>query len=65
MTETLTLEQAIRNFLAQVPQGERIETLALATTLLADMHNLRPIEDARAMIRREATALGVEWWDEK
>jgi hypothetical protein len=65
MTSTLALQQAIRNFLAQVPSGERIETLALATTLLAQLDDRTAIEDARAIIRREATALGVEWWDEK
>jgi hypothetical protein len=65
MTSTLALQQAVRNFLAQVPPGERIETLALATTLLAQLDDRTAIEDARAIIRREATALGVEWWDEK
>jgi hypothetical protein len=34
MTSTLALQQAVWNFFAQVPPGERIETLALATTLL-------------------------------
>jgi hypothetical protein len=58
-------DRAVRNFLAQVPKGERIETLALATTLLVQLDDLRPIEDARAIIRGEATALGVEWWDER
>ena len=59
------LDRAVRNFLARVPPGERIETLALATTLLVQLDDARPIEEARAMIRAEATALGVEWWDEK
>ena len=59
------LDRAIRNFLAQVPRGERVETLALATTLLLQLDDHRPIEEARAIIRAEATALGVEWWDEK
>jgi hypothetical protein len=48
-----------------VPPGERIETLALATTLLAQLDDRTAIEDARAIIRREATALGVEWWNER
>ncbi len=59
------LDRAVRNFLAQVPPGERVETLALATTLLVQLDDPRPIEEARAIIRAEATALGVEWWDEK
>jgi hypothetical protein len=59
------LDRAIRNFLAQVPPGERVETLALATTLLVQLDDKRPIEEARAIVRAEATALGVEWWDEK
>jgi hypothetical protein len=50
----------VRNFLASVRPGERIETLALATTLLAQLDDPRPIEDARAIIRAAATALGVE-----
>ena len=58
-------DRAIRNFLAQVSPGERIETLALATTLLVQLDDRRPIEEARAIIRAEANALGVEWWDEK
>ena len=59
------LDRAVRNFLAQVPPGERIETLALATTLLVQLNDTRSIEEARAIIRAEASALGVEWWDEK
>jgi hypothetical protein len=59
------LDRAIRNFLAQVPPGERIETLALATTLLVQLNDPRSIEEARAIIRAEANALGVDWWDEK
>ena len=59
------LDRAIRNFLAKVPPGERIETLALATALLVQFDDRRPIEEARAIIRAEAHALGVEWWDEK
>jgi hypothetical protein len=59
------LDRAIRNFLAQVPPGERVETLALATTLLVQLDDRRPIEEARAIIRAEANALCVEWWDEK
>jgi hypothetical protein len=55
----------VRNFLAQVPRGERVETLALATTLLIQLDDAGPIEDARTIFRAEATALGVEWWDEK
>jgi hypothetical protein len=58
-------DRAVRNFLAQVPRGESVETLALATTLLVQLDDPRPIEDARAIIRAEASALGVEWWDEK
>jgi hypothetical protein len=58
-------DRAVRNFLAQVPKGERIETLALATTPLVQLDDPRTIEEARAIIRAEATALGVEWWDEK
>ena len=65
MTST-EFDQAVRNFLASVPPGERIEkTLALATTLLVQLDDPRPIEEARAIIRAEATALGVEWWNEK
>ncbi len=59
------LDRAVRNFLARVPPGERIETLALATTLLVQLNDPRSIEEARAIIRAEATALGVDWWDEK
>ena len=59
------LDRAVRNFLAQVPPGERIETLALATTLLVQLNDPRSIEEARAIIRAEANALGVDWWDEK
>ena len=59
------LDRAVRNFLAQVPPGERIETLALATTLLVQLSDPRSIEEARAIIRAEANALGVDWWDEK
>ena len=58
-------ELEVRNFLAKVRPGERIETFALATTLLVQLDDHRPIEDARAAIRREATALGVDWWDQK
>jgi hypothetical protein len=65
MTSTAEFDQAVRNFLASVRPGERIETLALATTLLVQLDDARPIEEARAIIRAEATALGVEWWDEK
>ena len=65
MSSTDALEQTIREYLAQVPPGERIETLALATTILGQLNDMRPIEDARALIRREATARGIEWWDEK
>ena len=65
MSSTDALEQTIREYLAQVPPGERIETLALATTILGQLNDMRPIEDARALIRREATARGVAWWDEK
>jgi hypothetical protein len=39
--------------------------LALATTLIAELEVALPIEEARAIIRAEATALSVEWWDEK
>jgi hypothetical protein len=53
----------VRNFLASVLPGERIETLARATTLLVQLDDARPVEEARAIIRAEATALGVEWWD--
>jgi hypothetical protein len=63
--DTIVLQQAVRNFLAQLPPGERIETLALATTLLTQLDSNTVIEDAREIIRREATSLGVEWWDEK
>ena len=59
------LDRAVRNFLTQVPPGERIETLALATTLLVQLNDPRSIEEARAIIRAEANSLGVEWWDEK
>ena len=59
------LDRAVRNFLAKVPPGERIETLALATMLLVQLNDNRPIEEARAIVRAEAPALGVEWWDEK
>ena len=59
------LDRAVRNFLAQVLPGERIETLALATTLLVQLNDPRSIEEARAIIRAEANALGVDWWDEK
>ena len=65
MTSTQELDEAIRNFLALLPPGERIETLALATTIVSQLGDTRPIEDVRAIIRAEATALGVEWWDEK
>ena len=65
MSGPLKLEQAIRLFLAQVPAGERIETLALATTLLAEIDDGRSIEDVRTMIRIEAISAGVDWWDEK
>jgi hypothetical protein len=65
MTGTAEFDQAVRNFLANVLPGERIETLALATTLLVQLDDPRPIEEARAIIRAEAAALGVEWWDEK
>ena len=40
------LDRAIRNFLAQVPPGEPVETLALATTLLIQLNDNRPIEEA-------------------
>jgi hypothetical protein len=36
------LDRAVRNFLAQVPPGERVETLALATTLLIQLNDNRP-----------------------
>ena len=65
MTSTAEFDQAVRNFLASVPPREQIETLALATTLLVQLDDPRPFEEARAIIRAEATALGVEWWDEK
>ena len=65
MADDGAFEQAVRNFLAKVPPRERIETLSLATTLLIQLEDRRSIEDAREIIRREATALGVEWWDEK
>jgi len=65
MTSTAEFDQAVRNFLASVLPGERVETLALATTLLVQLDDPRPIEEARAIIRTEATALGVEWRDEK
>ena len=65
MTGPLNLSQAIRMFLAQVPHGERIETLALATTLLAEIDDGRSIEDVRLMIRVEAIRAGVDWRDEK
>jgi hypothetical protein len=58
-------DRAVRDFLASVPPGERVETLALATTLLIELDDPRTIEEARAIIRAEATALGVEWWDER
>jgi hypothetical protein len=54
-------DRAVRNFLARIRPGERIETLALANTLLVQLDDTRPIEEARAIIRAEATALGVEW----
>jgi hypothetical protein len=54
MTSAAEFDQAVRNFLASVPSGERIETLALATTLLVQLNDPRPIEDARAIIRAEA-----------
>jgi TusA-related sulfurtransferase len=57
MTSTFPLQQAVRNFLAQVPSGERIETLALATTLLVQLDDPAAIEDTRSIVRREATAL--------
>ena len=57
MISTAEFDQTVRNFLASVRPGERIET---ATTLLAQLDDPRPIEDARAIIRAEATALGVE-----
>ena len=62
MTSTAEFDQAVRNFLANVLPGERIETLALATTLPVQLDDPRPIEEARAIIRAETTALGVEWW---
>jgi hypothetical protein len=65
VSNIVELDQAIRNFLATVPPGERVETLALATMLLAQLNDPRPIEDARELIRAEATALGIDWWDEK
>jgi len=65
MTSTAEFDQAVRNFLASVRPGERVETLALATALLVQHNDPRPIEEARAIIRAEAMALGVEWWDEK
>jgi hypothetical protein len=55
-------DRAARNFLASVTPGDRIETLALATTLLVRLDDPRPIEGARAIVRAEAAALGVEWW---
>ena len=58
-------DRAVRNFLASVAPGDRIETLALATALLVQLDDPRPIDHARAIVRAEATALGVEWWDEK
>jgi hypothetical protein len=54
MTSAAEFDQAVRNFLASVPPGERIETLTLATTLLVQLNDPRPIEDARAIIRAEA-----------
>jgi hypothetical protein len=65
MTSTAEFDQAVRNFLACVRPCERIETLALATTLLVQLDDPRTIEHVRAIIRAEATALGVEWWDER
>jgi hypothetical protein len=56
MTGTAEFDQAVRNFLASVAPGERIETLALATTLLVQLDDPRPIEEARAIVRAEATA---------
>lgn len=55
MASTLELDQAVRNFLAMVQPGERIDTLALATTLLTQLGDPRPIEEVRAIIRAEAT----------
>jgi hypothetical protein len=65
MSELTDFDEAVRNFLATVRPGERIETLALATTLIAELEVQLPIEEARAIIRAEATPLGVEWWDER
>jgi hypothetical protein len=59
------IDRAIGNFLAQIPPGERVERLALATTLLVQLDDPRPIEETRATVRAEAIALGIEWWDEK
>jgi len=65
MSELTDFDKAVRNFLATVRPGERIETLALATTLIAELEVPLPIEEARAVIRADATALGVEWWEQK
>ena len=42
MTSTAKFDQAVRNFLASVRPRERIETLALATTLLVQLDDPRP-----------------------
>ncbi len=65
MAAPLSLRDAIRIVLARVPAGERIETLALATAVLAEVDDVRSIEDVRDMIRVEAIRAGVDWWDEK
>ena len=66
MSRTVEFQEAVRNFLAQMLPGEQAETLAFATTLLAQLEDDQTtMEDARMIIRREATALGGEWWDEK
>ena len=64
MTQLTDFDEAVRNFLAEVTPGERIGTLALATTLVAQLKLPLSIEEARTIIRAEAAALGVEWWDE-
>jgi hypothetical protein len=65
MTEPLTLRQVIRIVLAKVPPGKRIETLALATAVMAEIDDGHSIEDVRDVIRVEAIRAGVEWRDEK
>ena len=50
MTSHGTFERAVRNFLAQISPGERIETLAVATTLLVQLADKRSIEVTRIVV---------------